>query len=322
MTGRLFVPLVVVLAFVASGCGQETSAPQSGAPGGAPTARKFRIGFSQCNLAEPWRVAMNNSLAAEAKKHPELDVLYADAQQDNARQVSQVEDFLTQKVDLLIISPNEAKPLSGVVRKVYEAGIPVIVLDRNIEGDTYTTHIGADNVEIGREAGEYIVKTLNGKGKVVELWGLPGSPPAQDRHQGFAEAIAKAPGIQVVHRGYARWLRDEARTEMERALTAQPKIDLVYAHNDPMAVGAYLAARAARREKEIKFIGIDGLPGPDGGCKMVLDGKLEATFLYPNCGKEAIQTAVKILNGEKVPKRIVLPTATITKENAAEYMKG
>jgi ribose transport system substrate-binding protein len=294
------VVVVVGLALVAASCGRE----QRG---------KFLIGFSQANLGEPWRVAMNAEIAAQAKKYPDLEIVYADAQQDNAKQVADVENFLRQKIDLLIISPNEAKPLTPIVRRAFEERIPVIVLDREIEGDTYTTFIGANNREIGKEAGAYAAKVLNGKGDIVEIKGLPGSTPARDRSEGFHEAIAAFPGIKIIHDPVANWLREEAMSQMEAALSANPHIDLVYAHNDPMAVGAFLAAKAKGRDAEMKFIGIDGLPGLDGGEQMVKDGKLAATFVYPTGGTEAIDLASKILAGEKVPHRVALPTRIITK---------
>lgn len=271
------------------------------------------IGFSQANLGEPWRVAMNAEIAAAAAQHPELKVVYADAQQDNARQVADVESFLRQKVDLLIISPNEAKPLTPVVKRAFESGIPVIVLDREIEGDSYTTFIGADNRAIGKAAGDFVAELLGGTGRVVEIKGLPGSTPARDRSDGFREAIAAHPGISIIHDPVANWLREEAMSQMESALSAHDRIDLVYAHNDPMAVGAWLAARAKGREGEMKFVGIDGLPGLDGGRQAVTDGKLAATFVYPTGGREAIDIAVKILRGDSVAHRITLATERITR---------
>lgn len=271
------------------------------------------IGFSQANLGEPWRVAMNAEIAAAAAAHPNLQVVYADAQQDNARQVADVESFIRQRIDLLIISPNEAKPLTPVVRRAFEAGIPVIVLDREIEGDSYTTFIGADNRSIGRAAGEFVAEVLGGRGNVVEIKGLPGSTPARDRSEGFREAIASFSGIRIIHDPVANWLREEAVTQMEAALSAHQRIDLVYAHNDPMAVGAWLAARAKGRESAIRFVGIDGLPGLDGGVQAVTDGKLAATFVYPTGGREAIDIAVKILAGDSVPHRITLPTERIVR---------
>jgi ribose transport system substrate-binding protein len=295
--------LFAALALSAGGCGKAKSG-------------KHLIGFSQCNLGEPWRVAMNAEVAARAKDFPDIEIAYADAQQDNAKQVADVENFLRQKIDLLLISPNEAKPLTPIVRKAFEQGIPVIVLDRAIEGDTYTLFIGADNREIGRAAGKYIAELLNGKGQIVEIKGLPGSPPARDRSEGFREAIQPFSGIQIVHDPVANWLREEAMAQMESALAAHEHIDLVYAHNDPMAMGAYLAAKAKGRDGEMKFIGIDALPGLDGGRQMVADGKLAATFVYPTGGREAVDAAARIFAGEKVPHKIVLPTLMITKENA------
>lgn len=274
---------------------------------------KKLIGFSQANLGEPWRVAMNAEIAEAAKGHAELEFVYADAQQDNAKQVADVENFLRQKVDLLIISPNEAKPLTPIVKRAFEQQIPVIVLDREIEGDTYTTFIGADNRAIGRAAGEYVGRVLNGTGNVVEIKGLPGSTPARDRSEGFREAIAAFPGIRIIHDPVANWLREEAMTQMEAALSAHETIDLVYAHNDPMAMGAYLAAKAKGRDGAMKFVGIDGLPGLDGGRQAVQDGKLAATFVYPTGGKEAVDIAAKILRGEPVPHRITLSTEQVTK---------
>lgn len=306
--GKLLIFVMLGLVMLCNGCSGER---QQG---------KFVIGFSQANKAEPWRTWMDNSLLAEAAKHPDIEIIYADAQQDNSKQVADVENFLRQRVDLLIISPNEARPLTGIVKRVYDSGIPVIVLDRSVEGDAYTTFIGADNREIGRAAGEYAAQLLGGKGNVVGLKGLPGSPPAIDRSSGFQEAVAKFPGIKIVADPVADWLRDKGREQAEAALRANERVDLIYGHNDPMAMGAYLAATAMNRAQGLKIIGIDGLPGPEGGAKAVMDGKLDATFLYPNCGKEAIETAAKILRKEAVPKRLTLQTARITKENAAQFI--
>jgi ribose transport system substrate-binding protein len=295
------VACVAVVA--AAGCGRRAES-------------RYLVGFSQCNLGEPWRVAMNAEVAERAKDFPELQIVFADAQQDNARQVADVENFLRQRIDLLMISPNEARPLTPVVEKVFKAGIPVIILDRGIEGDSFTTFIGADNYEIGREAGEHIVELLHGSGKIVEIRGLPGSPPAIDRGRGMRDVIANYPGIQIVHDPVANWLREEAMAQMEMALAANPHIDLVYAHNDPMAMGAYLAAKAKGREKEMKFIGIDALPGLDGGRQAVADGKLDATFVYPTGGRQAVELAVRILKGETVPHRVALPTEKIVRQAA------
>ncbi|NIR52711.1 MAG: substrate-binding domain-containing protein, partial [candidate division Zixibacteria bacterium] len=156
-------------------------------------------------------------------------------------------------------------------------------------------------------------------GKVVEIWGLKGSTPAQERHDGFVKGIESHEQIEVIYEQDGAWLRRKGREIMENALQRFQNIDLVYAHNDPMAMGAYLAAQNAGREEEMYFIGIDGLPGPEGGAQAVLNGQLDATFLYPTGGQKAIEIASKILNGEEVPKYITLETATITPENAEKY---
>ncbi|MCS7065429.1 MAG: substrate-binding domain-containing protein, partial [Fimbriimonadales bacterium] len=274
------------------------SKPGAGA-GSSPTTtapkKVYTIGMSQCNLGEPWRVQMNADIKAAAEKHPELKVIFKDAQNDSLVQRAHVEEFISQGVDLIIISPKEAQPLTEPVAKAYDAGIPVIVLDRAVLGDKYTCFIGADNRKIGKAAGEWLVKRLNGKGKVVELKGLMTSTPGQDRHAGFREAI-RGSQIEVIFEADMKWLEPNARKEMESALARFDKIDAVYAHNDPGAHGAYLAAKAAGREKGMIFIGIDALPHE--GIAYVRQGILDATFQYPTGGAEAIEVALKILKGE------------------------
>ncbi len=276
-------------------------------------ARDYVIGMSQCNLGEPWRVQMNHDLKEAAAKHPELKVIFKDAQNDTLRQRSAVEEFINSKVDLLIISPKEAQPLTEPVARAMDAGIPVIVLDRAVLGDKYTCFIGADNVKIGKAAGQWIAKKLGGKGKVVELEGLMTSIPGQDRHNGFREGIAGS-GVEVIFQADMKWLEPDSRKEMESALSRFDHIDLVYAHNDPGAHGAYLAAKAAGRDNII-FVGVDALP--QEGVAYVQQGILDATFRYPTGGAEAIDTALKILKGETVPKKIVLGTRLFDKENVA-----
>jgi ribose transport system substrate-binding protein len=305
---KLFFLFVSIIFLLSSSCQQQSE------------MKKYVIGFSQCNSAEPWREAMNQELQKEAAKHPEIELIISDAQQDNSRQVADVENYIVNEVDLLIISPNEAQPLTAVVEKAFDKGIPVIVLDRKILSDKYTVFIGADNVLIGEAAGKYAAALLNGKGKVLEIWGLKGSTPAQERHNGFMKGIADFPQIQIIYEQDGAWLRRRGLEIMENALQRLEKIDLVYGHNDPMAMGAYIAAKNANRDKEMYFLGIDGLPGPEGGAQAVLNGELNATFLYPSGGKEAILIALKILNGEDVEKNMTLQTATIDSSNAKEFI--
>ncbi len=278
----------------------------------AQPAKTWTIGMSQCNRGEPWRVQMDKDVENAAKAHPELKVIFKDASNDTLKQRAHVEEFVAQKVDLIIISPKEAAPLTEPVAKAMDAGIPVIVLDRALLGDKFTCFIGADNKKIGKAAGEWIAKTLGGKGKVVELKGLMTSIPAHDRNSGFREGI-KGSQIEVVFEADMKWLEPDARKEMESALSRFDHIDLVYGHNDPGAHGAYLAAKAAGREKQIKFVGIDALPHE--GVMYVKQGILDATFQYPTGGAEAIETALKILKGETVPRQITLGSRLFTKEN-------
>ncbi len=293
-----------------TGCGNQPS--DQGDAAANSTDEKFVIGMSQSNLGEPWRVQMNADIKAAAEKHGSLEIVFKDAQNDSLRQRAHVEEFVQANVDLILISPLEPQPLEEPIAKAYRAGIPVIVLDRAVLGDEYTCFIGADNVRIGHAAGEWIKKKLSGKGNVVELKGLMTTLPGQDRHKGFRAAI-EGSAVQVIFEADMKWLEPSARKEMESALARFDAIDVVYAHNDPGAHGAYLAAKAAGREKDILFVGIDALP--QEGVAYVNQGILDVSFQYPTGGAEAIDVALKILAGQNVPKEIVLSSLVFTREN-------
>ncbi len=313
-----YLPFIAALAIAGlAGCKKTPSnsagADSHGQGDGNPITKAIStIGMSQCNLGEPWRVQMNDDIRRAAAVHPELKVIFKDAQNDTLKQRSHIEEFISAGVDLIIISPKEAQPLTEPVAKAMQAGIPVFVLDRRVTGDNYTCFIGADNRLIGREAGKWIVNTLGGKGNVVELKGLMTSTPGQDRHSGFREAI-KDSQINIIFEADMKWLEPDARKEMESALSRFDQIDLVYAHNDPGAHGAWLAANAAGRAEKIRFVGIDALPHE--GVLYVKQGILDATFQYPTGGAEAIDAALKVLRGESVPKEITLGSRVFTKEN-------
>ncbi|MEJ3658220.1 substrate-binding domain-containing protein [Actinomycetes bacterium KLBMP 9759] len=320
---------VAACALVAVACGTTSENSGQAPPTQSGSACKgaggsYVIGMSQANVAEPYRQRMDDDIRAAAKAVPQFQVQFADAQQDNAKQVADVENFLTQQIHLLIISPNEATPLTAVVKKAFDRGIPVVVLDRKVDGDAYTTFIGADNTEIGRQAGAFMAeKVLPSGGKIAEIRGLAGSTPAQERAAGFAEAIA-GKNIEVVAQADGDWLREKGQQQADALLKAHPDIQAIYAHNDPMAEGAYLAAKAAGLDQKLKFIGIDGLPIPSGGMKAVEAGRLSATFVYPTGGKEAVDAAKSLLvDCGQVPKTQTLQTKLITPENAAaEYAKA
>ncbi len=292
------------------GCASEARRPHAGTP-----EDPWVLGMSQSNLGEPWRVQMDADIRSAAARHANVRVIFKDAQNSSLVQRAQVEEFAQQGVDLIIISPKEAAPLTKPVAEAYRNGMPVVVLDREVQGDQYTSFIGADNVRIGREAGSWIRETLGGRGKIVELKGLMTSTPAQDRNRGFLEGLEleRHPGLEIVFTGEMQWLEPNARREMESALATNAEIGVVYSHNDPGAHGAWLAARAAGREEDIIFVGIDALPHE--GQQYVRQGILDATFLYPTGGEEAIELALAILRGEEVADRIVLGTRFFTWEN-------
>ncbi|MEV4150348.1 substrate-binding domain-containing protein [Amycolatopsis sp. NPDC049691] len=326
MSGKHFAIPALVLLLAAcgtthenSGQGATTSAAACEGAGG-----KYTIGVSQANLSEPYRKQMDDDIARAAREVSQFTVNFADAQQDNAKQVADVENFLTQRIDLLIISPNEATPLTAVVKKAYDKGIPVLVLDRKVDGDAYTQWIGADNVDIGRQAGQYLAdEILPQGGKIAEIRGLAGSTPAKERQDGFAKGI-EGRGIDIVTTVDGDWLREKGQQQADAIFKAHPEIQAVYAQNDPMAEGAYLAAKAAGLDQKVKFIGIDGLPIPSGGIKAVEAGRLAATFVYPTGGREAVASAKSILvDCAKPAKTQMLPTQLVTRANAAEvYAKG
>jgi ribose transport system substrate-binding protein len=286
--------------------------------GGGPKEKKYVVGMSQCNLGEPWRVQMNKDIEEAAKGYPNLTVLFKDAQNDSKTQQNHVYEFIQQGVDAIIISPKETVPLTKPVADAYKKGIPVLVLDRALNGEEFTMFIGADNTEIGRHAGGYMVKLLGGKGQIVELQGLMTSQPAQERHDGFMKGI-EGSEIEIIFQPDCGWLQNRAVNEMNSALSryGPGEIDAVYGHNDPSAYGAYVAAKQKGREEEMKFIGIDALPHE--GVKYVEQGILDATFYYPTCGKEAVEWVMRILEkGETPPKKLTLGTRIFTPENVAE----
>ena len=305
---KKMVMLLVLVAGVTACKGKEAGQPAE--------AKKILIGFSQCTFEDPWRINMNRQMEAEAAKHPELKLIIANGENQNAKQVADVENFIVKKVDLLIISPREAAPLTPAVEKAFTAGIPVIVLDRAIESEKFTSFIGASNLAIGEAAGKYVAEKLGGKGAIVEIEGILGATPTQERREGFHQAIAAYPELKVIYQQPADYKRSPAMQVMQNALAALPKIDAVYAHNDEMAIGAFLAATAAGREKQMIFVGIDG---QGEAVKMIRGGSLQATFVYPNGSAEAIQYGLQALRGESIPRKIMLTTTRVTKDEALDY---
>jgi len=287
--------------------------------------KQFIVAFSQLAFDDPWRVAFNQQMTKAAAKHPELKLVIVNAQRDSSKQIADVENLLTQKVDMLIISPNESAPLTNVVKKVYDAKIPVIVLDRNVNGEAYTTFIGADNKFIGVQAGKYVAKWCAEKNlkpcQILEVTGLSGSTPAQERGAGFREGLASNPDAKIVSSVTSEWQKVKAVPAAAAAFQGNKGYNVVYAHNDDSGEGAYIAAKNTNLDvSKMLFIGIDGLPDKNGSIVSILQGRLGASFVYPNGAAEAIDLAYKMLvKGEKpTQKKVTLGTDMINVANAAE----
>ncbi|WP_374047428.1 substrate-binding domain-containing protein [uncultured Bacteroides sp.] len=278
-------------------------------------APRFRIGVAQCS-DDSWRHKMNDEILREAMFYDGVSVEIRSAGDDNRKQAEDVHYFIDKGVDLLIISANEAAPMTPIVEEAYQKGIPVVLVDRKILSDKYTAYIGADNYEIGRAVGNYIASSLKGKGNVVELTGLGGSTPAMERHQGFMAAISNFPDVKLIDKADAAWERGPAEVAMDSMLRRHPKIDAVYAHNDRIAPGAYQAAKKVGRDKEMMFVGIDALPGKGNGLELVLDSVLDATFIYPTNGDKVLQLAMNILEKKPYPRETVMNTAVVDRTNA------
>lgn len=289
--------------------------------------KSFRIGFAQANNAEPYRQQVNRELEAYAADYPEFEISVADGQGNSSKQVSDVENFQTQGVDLLMISPFEAQPLTAVVTSVYESGIPVIELDRQTADDNYTAFVGGDNEAIGRAAGDYVATTLlPDGGEVAILQGLESTTPAVQRTEGFQAGVAANASITVVAVQPADWLPDKAQTVFDTMLRANPGIKAVYANNDLMANGAYLALKAQGRDGEVAIVGTDGLTDPAGGAQAVSDGIFDATFVYPTGAKEALELAHQILvecaTADDIERNTIVETTLINADNAESFLAG
>ena len=315
-----FLKIILIAALTIAGAGCRSSEQKA--------AEHYFVAFSQCNNAEPYRAAQNALMEKSFAAAGNVRLVIADAQQDNSKQIAQIETFIRQKPDLLIVAPNERAPLTEVMGRAMAAGIPVICLERDITQPNYSTFVGADNLAIGKMAGQLIVEELtrrkgNPAGNVVELRGLLGVEAEMERYQGAHDVLKAYPNVHFIHEAVADWLQSNGRDRMLEILRAEPKIDVVYAHNDPMAIGAYLAAHDLGRHDQMMFIGIDGLGGPAGGVKKVMDGVLGATFYYPLCADKAAEVGLRMLRepGFKPEHQYILQPKLINPQNAAEMYK-
>ena len=282
---------------------------------GCEEKKKYRICVSQCSQ-DDWRMKMNDEINREILLHDDATVEIYSADDSSEKQIADIRRFMQGPCDILIVSPNEAAALTPVIKEVYERGTPVIVFDRNINGDTYTARIGVDDVGLGRAAARYAQHLIGTRGKVIEIYGLPGSTPAEDRHKGFAAQL-QAQGGTILASAAADWKKEEAARAADSLLNLYPDAQLIYAHNDRMAIGASEAARAKGR-RDIRIIGIDA--APNIGIRAVADSVIDATFLYPTEGHRLVQTALAILKGEPYERETILPVSSAVDLSNADIL--
>lgn len=302
MKRKLHLIIYVAIIVLLTGCAQQP--------------RKYVIGVSQCS-EDIWRDKLNDELKMGEYLNDSLIVKLASSNDDNVLQNKQINQFVDEGVDLLIVSPNQLSAISKAVERAYDKGIPVILYDRKTNSDKYTAFIGCDNYTIGKSMGTFIAQQLQGKGRIVEISGLEGSSPALERHRGFMDAIKPYSGLQVVASEGGNWKEEGGIQAMKRILKRTQDFDYVFAHNDRLAWGAYVAARQMRVKRNYKYTGVDGMATEGGGLELVRDGIFEASYLYPTKGDEVIALAMKILKHQPYERDNYLSTSIITQANAA-----
>jgi ABC-type sugar transport system substrate-binding protein/DNA-binding response OmpR family regulator/nitrogen-specific signal transduction histidine kinase len=277
---------------------------------------KIKVGFSQAMTTDDWRKQMNSSIKIEASLRPEVDLKISDANNNINKQIEDIERFISNKADIIIVSPIQSKPLTAVVEKSLKAGIPVLIVDRKIDGENYTAYLGADNIEIGRIGARYIISHSKNSGKIIEITGANGSSPAYERSLGFNQIVNENKRFKIVNTIQGDWEKESVKIPLKAVLQQNPDIEYIFAHNDRMALSAWETAKTLGLEKKIKFIGVDGLNTVNGGIELVKSGVLDGTILYPTGGNEALKLALKMYNKEPVSKNNILSTIVIDKNNA------
>ncbi|MBU3183928.1 substrate-binding domain-containing protein [Clostridium estertheticum] len=283
---------------------------------------EFVIGMSQANLTEPWRISMNDEIIEASKKYKNIKIVYKDAGGDTDKQKKDINELVDDGVDLLIVSINDSNKLTPLVRQVYKS-MPVIVLDRAVEGYDYSLYIGPDNEKIGTKAGNFVINLIGqGKGKVIEVQGLSDCSPVISRSNGFRSVLKDHKNIEISNTIVCNWQRDEAEDKVTQALQGDKDVNVIFAHNDYMALGAYKAVYKLGL-KNIKIIGVDGLTGENSGLDLVSKGILSGTFTCKTGGSEAANYAMDILNKRSdIPKKIILKSDKITIGNVNQYLNN
>ena len=297
---RRLLYLTIITALICSAC----------------TNRKpnYVIGVSQCT-EDIWRDWQNSEMTLESMLHDGVELRFKTARDDSKRQIEQIDSLVESGIQLLIVAPNQLASVTPAINRAYDKGIPVIVFERKTDSPKYTAFVSADNYEIGRIMGEYVAMRLKGKGRVLEILGLKGSSPAEERHKGFTDAL-KGSDIEIVASLQSDWTEEKGYETVKNYTGSLEDIDLVFAHNDRSALGARRAFIEAKIIPLPLFCGIDGLPGKYGGIQMVRDGILDASYIYPTRGDQLLQLALDILDEKPYPKETVLTSAIVTSENA------
>lgn len=311
MAQRRFVATaaIVVIATLMAACNST----------GAPAQQTKVIGFSQANGSDEWRTNQNKKVAENC--NPVAQTFISDALGDDAVQSNHVDEFASRPVSVLLLTPNTAAGLTEAAKRAMAKNIPVITLDRSVDTPV-TQHIGADNKLIGKTAAEYVSKTILGGagGKVIEIQGTAGASATTDRHDEFVKWLAENdPSVEIVDSVVGDYKREVALTAMNDLLQkyGPGEVDVIYTHNDAMALGVVAALETAGRLEEFKVVGIDG---QNEAIQAIKDGKIVVTFTYDNAGKEACETAKKLLAGQTVEKQWVLPTNTIDASNVDQFL--
>ncbi|MBU1822395.1 MAG: substrate-binding domain-containing protein, partial [Bacteroidetes bacterium] len=275
----------------------------------------YVIGFSQCLDNDEWRRTMLREMERELAFHPNVQMIMKSAGGNSAIQAIQIQELMDQKVDLLIVTPLEVKPLTPIIEKAYNLGFPVVLVDRRTTSQKYTAFVGADNTLVGQNAGDYANVLLNGRGTILVFGEGSSASPTIDRHRGFVEAIKKYPGLSVQAALIEDWTPEEYTAALRKYLADHPDIDLIFGENDRLAKTAYEVSKELGLEKKIQIIGVDGLYGEGQGIELVDQGALAATVLYPTGGEEAIRVAVDILTNQPFEKENQLFTTIINSSN-------
>ncbi len=307
--GQILIILALSLLLFAS-CADTANRPQ------------YTIGVSQCS-DDAWRTKMNEEMARELIFHPEMQIRIRQAQDCSDLQCAQIDSFIRERVDLLIVSPNEAEEVKPAVSRAYDAGIPVIVADRQVSGERYTAFIGGDNYAVGELMGHYALslarqqnRTSHHPLRALVVTGLPGSTPMTLRLQGMQDALETHSEVQIVGQACGDWFRAEARIAVDSLLRQHSNIDVILAQNDEMAMGASEACAKHYKRNRPAIMGVDGIVGAGGGIEAILRGEIDVTATYPSKGDFVIQTAAHILHDEPYRRDVVLQTVLVDKDAA------